>query len=369
VGGRTSSSALLRLQCHPREKRTSGERPNLVPDTPQPATKRTAAEAATPGRATSPEDNLPVRLSGLVGREREIAEVERLLADNRLLTLTGPGGSGKTRLALAVAHEVVRSYEEGAWFVELAPLSDPDLVPQALASVLSVREAPGRSLTEALADHLLPRRTLLVLDNCEHLVGACASLAQALLSRCPNLEILATSREVLGVEGEALFVVPPLSLPDPRRLTAADGLLEYEAARLFVERARAVRPHFELTERNAAATARICHRLDGMPLAIELAAARARALSAEQIASRLEAIFALLAGPGRRAAPAHQATLRATMDWSFDLLGEGERALLRRLSVFSGASRWMRPRGCALGMASQGKRFWSRSLLWWTSLW
>lgn len=280
-------------------------------------------------------NNLPLELTGLVGRKREISEVEGLLAEHRLLTLTGPGGSGKTRLALAVASALVDEYEDGVWLVELASLSDPDLVPQAVASALGVREEAGTTLLDSLRAHLKARETLLVLDNCEHLVGACADLAEALLRSCPELRILVTSREALGVAGEALFVVPPLSLPDPRHLQGVGGLTRYEAARLFVERARAARPDFEITERNAMAVAQVCYRLDGMPLAIELAAARVRVLSVEQIASRLDDRFALLTG-GRRTASAHQVTLRATMDWSFELLQEEERVLLRRLSVFAG---------------------------------
>jgi predicted ATPase len=281
------------------------------------------------------DNNLPLQLTGLVGREREISEVGRMLEDARLLTLTGPGGSGKTRLALAVASEVVEEYEDGAWLVELAPLSDPELVPEAVASVLGVREATGSPLLETLADHVRSRTILLVLDNCEHLIEACAGLVEELLRSCPNLSILATSREALGVEGETIFVVPPLSLPDPRRLPAVDGLSHYEAARLFVERARALRPSFALTEQNAVAVAQICHRLDGMPLAIELAAARVRVLSVEQIAKRLEDSFALLTGG--RSTLAHHGTLGATMDWSHDLLSEEERVLFRRLSVFAGS--------------------------------
>jgi len=230
---------------------------------------------------------------------------------------------------------VVEKYGDGAWFVELAPLSDPELVPQAVASLLGVRETPGRELTDTLTDHLRPRTLLLVLDNCEHLVDASASLAEALLRSCPKLRVLATSRQALGVEGEALFVVPPLSLPDPRRLPVVDGLHDYEAAGLFVERARAVGPRFEVTERNATAVAQICHRLDGMPLAIELAAARTRTLSVEQISSRLDDAFSLLSGRGRPAV-AHQGTLRATMDWSYGLLSKQEGVLFRRLSVFAG---------------------------------
>jgi non-specific serine/threonine protein kinase len=229
---------------------------------------------------------------------------------------------------------VAGAYEDGVWLVELAPLSDPELVAQAVASVFGVREAPGRTLLETLAHHLGSKTVLIVLDNCEHLVEACASLAETLLRHCPNLRVLATSREALGVSGETLFFVPSLSLPDPRRLLAADSLSDYEAARLFVERARSVRPGFELTEQNAVAVAQICHRLDGMPLAIELAAARARALSAEQIASRLDDRFALLTGG--RTVLAHHGTLRATMEWSYELLCEEEQTLFRRLSVFVG---------------------------------
>jgi predicted ATPase len=292
-------------------------------------------ERRNEGVSPQPENNLPLQLTGLVGREREISEVGRLLGEARLLTLTGPGGSGKTRLALAVASEVVEEYEDGAWLVELAPLSDPELVPEAVASVLGVREATGSPLLETLADHVRSRTILLVLDNCEHLIEACAGLVEELLRSCPNISILATSREALGVEGETIFVVPPLSLPDPRRLPAVDGLSHYEAARLFVERARALRPSFALTEQNAVAVAQICHRLDGMPLAIELAAARVRVLSVEQIAKRLEDSFALLTGG--RSTLAHHGILGATMDWSHDLLSEEERVLFRRLSVFAGS--------------------------------
>ena len=279
------------------------------------------------------DNNLPLQLTGLVGREREIAEVGRLLADARLLTLTGPGGSGKTRLALTVAGEVVEEYEDGAWVVELAPLSDPELVPQAVASVLGVREVPGSPLLKTLADHLLSKSMLLVLDNCEHLIDSSASLAEALLRRCPDLSILATSREALGLTGESSWPVPPLSLPDPRHLPAVESLPSYEAARLFIERAVAVEPGFEPNSQNAMAIAQVCYRLDGMPLAIELAAARVRVLSVEQISSRLDDRFGLLTGGGRTALP-RQKTLRAAMDWGHELLPERERILFRRLSVF-----------------------------------
>lgn len=280
-------------------------------------------------------NNLPFQLTSLIGREKEISEVGGFLVEKaRLLTLIGPGGSGKTRLALAVA-DMVEGFDDGVWLVELAPLSDLELVPQAIASVLGIRETPGTALVDSLCVYLAARDTLLILDNCEHLIEACADLAGALLRSCPNLRILATSREALGVPGEALFAVPPLSLPDPRRLPAVEVLPSYEAAGLFVERARAVRPGFALTEGNAMPVAQVCHRLDGIPLAIELAAARVKVLSVEQISSRLEDSFALLTGGGRPSL-IHHGTLRATMEWSHDLLSWEERVLFRRLSVFAG---------------------------------
>jgi predicted ATPase/DNA-binding CsgD family transcriptional regulator len=293
-------------------------------DTPQ----ETRKNARTPG-------NLPLPLTSFVGRGREIVEVERLLNDHRLLTLTGPGGAGKTRLALEVAAGVVEDFRDGAWVVELASLTDPDLVPGAVAMVLGVRETPGMPLVDSLCVHLRSRNSLLVLDNCEHLVQASADLASSLLYSCPNLRVLATSREALGVQGEVLFSVGPLSLPDPRRLPATETLAGNEAAGLFVERAQAVRRDFALTQENAASVARVCYRLDGIPLAIELAAARMKALSVGQISERLEGSFALLSTGARTQMPHHR-TIRATMDWSYGLLEEQERALLRRLSVFAG---------------------------------
>jgi predicted ATPase/DNA-binding CsgD family transcriptional regulator len=285
-------------------------------------------------RDASPPNNLPSELSSFVGRERELAEVERLLEDVRLLTLTGPGGCGKTRLALA-AGELVEGFGDGVWLVELASLADPSLVPQAVASTLGVREQPGRLPDETLSDYLGAKEVLLVLDNCEHLIEACAELAEALLHSCPRLRVLATSREALGITGEVAWPVPSLTLPDLRRLPAVESLPRYESARLFVERAAAVRPTFALTEQNAVAVAQICYRLDGIPLAIELAAARAKVLSVEQIAERLDDCFRLLAAGGRTAMPRHR-TLHATMDWSHELLPGEERALFRRLSVFAG---------------------------------
>jgi non-specific serine/threonine protein kinase len=282
-----------------------------------------------------PPHNLPLQLSSFVGRETELAEVKRLLENSRLLTLTGSGGCGKTRLALAAAGELAEGFEDGVWMVELASLADPSLVPRSVASTLGVREQPGRSLTETLSDHLGTKKVLLVLDNCEHLVEACASLAEALLHSCPELRILATSRETLGITGEVAWLVPSLSLPDLRRLPAVESLPRYESAHLFVERATGVKPTFAITEQNAPAVAQICYRLDGIPLAIELAAARAKVLSVEQIAERLDDCFRLLSAGSRTAMPRHR-TLHATMDWSHELLSLEERALFRRLSVFSG---------------------------------
>ena len=263
-----------------------------------------------------------------------MAQVEGILEGHRLLTLTGAGGSGKTRLTLAVSSGMRDRFEDGVWWVELAPISDPSLVPQAVAQAMMFREEPGRSLTQTIATDLATSELLLILDNCEHLIEASADLAEALLRSCPRVRILATSRELLGIPGEAQFVAPPLSLPDPLRMQD-DGQVTYEAARLFVERARAVRPEFAFTQYNAMTVAQICHRLDGMPLAIELAASKVRVLSVEQIASRLDDRFALLTSGGRTTLP-HQATLGATMAWSHDLLSEVERTLFRRLSVFAG---------------------------------
>jgi predicted ATPase/DNA-binding NarL/FixJ family response regulator len=276
-----------------------------------------------------------LELSSFVGREKELAEVKRLVENSRLLTLTGSGGCGKTRLALAVASELVEEFEEGVWLVELAPLADPSLVPQAVASTVGVREQLGRSLTETLSYYLGSKKVLLILDNCEHLVEACAELAEALLQSCPELRVLATSREALGITGEVAWPVPSLSLPDLRRLPDIGSLPQYESACLFVERVVAVKPTFTLTEQNAPSVAQVCYRLDGIPLAIELAAARAKMFSVEDISERLDDCFRLLSAGSRTAMPRHK-TLHATMDWSYELLSLEERALLRRLSVFAG---------------------------------
>jgi predicted ATPase len=286
-------------------------------------------------RDASPPNNLPLELSSFVGREKELAEVKRLLENTRLLTLTGSGGCGKTRLALAAAGELVEDFEDGVWLVDLAPLADPSLVPQAVASSLGVREQPGRSPTETLSDYLGSKKVLLVLDNCEHLIQACAELSEALLRSCPELWVLATSREALSLTGEVAWPVPSLSLPELRRLLDIESLPQYESARLFVERTAAVKPTFALTEQNAPAVAQVCYRLDGIPLAIELAAARTKVLSVEEISERLDDSFRLLAAGSRTAMP-RQRTLHATMDWSHELLSQKERVIFRRLAVFSG---------------------------------
>jgi predicted ATPase/class 3 adenylate cyclase len=285
-------------------------------------------------------NNLPRQLTSFVGREQEMADVKRLLAATPLLTLVGTGGAGKTRLALQVAADVLETYRDGAWLVELAPLTDPSLVPQTVAATLGVREQAGRPVTQTLQEYLRTRMLLLVLDNCEHLVAACAALAEGLLRACPNLRIMATSREALGIAGETTWRVPSLSLPDPRQpgsgaAELAAVLPQYEAVRLFIDRALAVSPGFAVTNQNAPAVAEICHRLDGIPLAIELAAARIRVLTPEQIAARLDDRLRLLTGGSRTALPRQQ-TLRALVDWSYDLLAEQERRLLGRLSVFAG---------------------------------
>jgi predicted ATPase/DNA-binding CsgD family transcriptional regulator len=288
-----------------------------------------------PGLSGLSPNNLPHQTTSFIGREREEAEVRRLLSVIRLLTLTGSGGAGKTRLALQVAAEVLEEFPDGVWLAELAAVSDPSLVPKAVATSLGVPEQPGRELADTLADSLRVKSVLVILDNCEHLVAACARLVDALLRACPNLRMLATSREALGVTGETTWRVPSLSLPDPLHLPPLDHLKEYGAVRLFIDRAVASDPQFAVTTGNAPAVAQVCHRLDGIPLAIELAAARVKVLAVEQIAARLEDRFRLLTGGSRTALPRQQ-TLRAAMDWSYALLSEQEQAVLRRLSGVDG---------------------------------
>lgn len=286
-------------------------------------------------RSTHPT-NLPRQLTTFIGREKEIAEVRHLLlASVPLLTLTGSGGCGKTRLGIEAAGEMLTEYEDGVFLVELAALSDPALVPQTAAAAVGVREEPGRPILQTLTDFLREKRLLLLLDNCEHLLDACAQLAETLLKNSPKLQILASSREGLSIDGETSYRIPSLSMPEMKSNVTAGEIADFEAVRLFQERARAAQSTFTLTDQNASAVAQLCVRLDGIPLAIELAAARVKALSVEQIAARLDDRFRLLTGGSRTALPRQQ-TLRAMIDWSYDLLTPKEQTLLRRLAVFAG---------------------------------
>ncbi len=286
-------------------------------------------------RPQAAPNNLPAQVTSFVGRRREMAELRSLLTDTRLLTLTGSGGCGKTRLALELAGDLLQEFPDGIWFAELAALTDPGLAPKSVATALGIKERPGEMLAGTLISHLREKRTLLVLDNCEHLLSACAELADALLHGCESVRLLVTGREGLGIAGETQYRVPSLSCPNGHRVATPEEVTSYEAVQLFVERASAAKPSFSLTDESAPAVVHICRRLDGIPLAIELAAARVRALSLAQIAERLDDSFRLLTGGSRTALPRHQ-TLRATIDWSYNLLSDAERTLLRRLSVFGG---------------------------------
>ena len=278
--------------------------------------------------------NLPTDISTFVGRARELGDLVRLLRGTRLLSLTGVGGSGKTRLARQAGTRVATTFDDGVYFVDLASLADPELLPSVVARALDVSERATETPADTLVEWLRSRRLLLILDNCEHLVDACAALIAALLREAPDLQILATTREALNVPGETLWRVPPLSLPPEPGALAPEAMLTFDAIRLFTERASTVTP-FVLAPDNAAAVADICRRLDGVPLAIELAAARATVLSVHQIRDRLDDRFRLLTSGGRTAV-ARQRTLKATVDWSYDLLSDSERHLLKRLSVFAG---------------------------------
>ena len=279
-----------------------------------------------------PRHNLPAELTSFVGRRKELTELRRLLTGSRLLSLTGDGGVGKTRLAVRLVSELVREAPEGMWLIDLAPLTTPALIAQTIATLIGVRESAGRSVREALVEYLRHREVLLILDTCEHLIDACAELVGVLLREAPRLRIVATSREALGVPGEAVFRVPSLSVPSTSPPLSADTLRASEATQLFVERATAIDPGFTPSAANGGSIARICHRLDGIPLAIELAAARVVMLSPEQIEARLQD-FRLLTG-GTRTAVARQRTLEATVEWSYQLLSDVERTLFGRLSVF-----------------------------------
>jgi predicted ATPase/DNA-binding SARP family transcriptional activator len=294
----------------------------------------TGAVAQTPDQAAEARDNLPVQASRFVGRDRELSELRGLLSSARVLTLTGAGGVGKTRLSLELAGTVLGRWRDGVWFAELAPLSDPTLIAAKLAGVLSVPEAPGEPPSESLVRALRSRELLVILDNCEHLIESAAILADTLVKECPRLTLIATSREPLRIAGEQLYRVPSLTLP-PSDNGQIDGVRGSEAVALFVDRARHQRADFALDPANSATVARLCRRLDGIPLAIELAAARLGALSVTEIERRLDHRFRLLTGGSRAALPRQQA-LEALIDWSYNLLNPNEQEVLERLSVFAG---------------------------------
>lgn len=287
-----------------------------------------------------PKHNLPLQLTSFIGRADEIRQVRELLGTSRLVTLTGSGGVGKTRLALAVAWQSLDDFAGGSWLVELAPVGDPEVIPGTIAALFGVRADQNRSLRTALLDYLREKQLMLILDNCEHLIDGCAEIADTILRACPQVRLLASSREALGIDGELPFYVPSLAVPGLEKQAGLEDMLNYEAIQLFVERARLVLPTFAITGANTSSLAQVCHRLDGIPLALELAAARLQVLSLDQIAARLDDRFRLLTGGSRRAMPRHQ-TLHALIDWSYELLSEAEATLLRRLSVFAGG--WTLP--------------------------
>jgi predicted ATPase/class 3 adenylate cyclase len=298
--------------------------PNLVAEFPPLATLETV------------NHNLPAQLTSFIGREGEIAEASQLLASTRILTFIGPGGTGKTRLSLQVAVEQLPTFKDGVWLVQLAQLTDSTYVLSTMASVFHLRELQGVPLIDTVTDYLRNKELLLVLDNCEHLIETCAQLSEHFLQACPNVKLIASSREALGIDGETIYRVPSLSLPeDTRDLQEMDELMKYEAPRLFTERATKANSQFTLTEENAPYVTQICQQLDGIPLAIELAAARIRLFTPQQIAERLDDRFKLLTGGSRTALPRQQ-TLRALIDWSYQTLNETEQAVLRSLAVFSG---------------------------------
>jgi predicted ATPase/DNA-binding SARP family transcriptional activator len=279
--------------------------------------------------------NLPFQMTSFIGREQELVQVKELLSSHRLVTLTGPGGVGKTRLALKLAESTLKSFADGVWLVELSPLPDSDLVPQAVAQALGIYLDANTPVLTRLMQYLEKKHILVILDNCEHLLPGCTRLVDTLLKNCPQLHILGTSRENFSLPGEASHHLPTLTFPDPHSWPGLDELSQFEAIHLFVERASLVLPGFSLSPKNAGAVVRVCQRLDGIPLAIELAAARLRLLSVEQISDRLEDAFQLLTGGSPAALPRHQ-TLRASIDWSYNLLSSQEQQLLQRLSVFTG---------------------------------
>ncbi|MEO8664900.1 MAG: adenylate/guanylate cyclase domain-containing protein, partial [Ignavibacteria bacterium] len=280
-------------------------------------------------------NNLPLQLTSFIGREDEMKKIKDGLKQTRLLTLTGPGGTGKTRLAIQIAADIIDDFANGVWIVELASLLEPDLLPQSIVKALGIHENPKQKVEETLSDFLKDKELLIILDNCEHLIHSCAGLSERLLQYSAKLKILATSREPLRCSGELTHRTSSLALPDAKADITAEQLSQYESVRLFIERALALKPDFRVTNENAPALAAICSHLDGIPLAIELAAARISVLTIEKIYERLNSRFKLLTG-GKRTSLPRQQTLKALIDWSYDLLSENEKILWSRLSVFSG---------------------------------
>lgn len=282
-----------------------------------------------------PKHNLPVHLTTFIGRERERNEISRLITNNRLVTLIGAGGIGKTRLALQTGQSLLSEYADGVWLVPFESLGDEDLVPQTVASYLGIPEPSDQSVVETLVNHLRNQTLLLIFDNCEHLLDACARLAETLLKSCPNLKILATSRDTLRLEGEAFYHVPPLTIPESASPRSIEEIANSESVQLFAQRATLVLTNFEITESNVGALVRICNRLEGIPLAIELAAAHVDIFTLEEILEQLNRSFDLLASNTRSALPRHQ-TMHASIGWGWNLLPEAERMFMRHLSVFIG---------------------------------
>lgn len=306
----------------------------IAPQTMPPDSEKARRLAQRP---EPPNHNLPQFLTSFIGRSQELATLKQLLGETLLLTLTGVGGCGKTRLALRLSSHLLPDYPGGVWLVELAAISEPSLVAQQVRNALNLAEQPHQTVSRTIIDHLREKTALLILDNCEHLLAACATLADELLSECPKLKLLVTSQELLGIDGETIYSVPPLSLPPEGTTPQVADLAESEAVTLFIERARAAKPDFSLTHANARAVASICHCVDGIPLAIELAAACVRALTPDEISGRMDERFRfrILTGGSRTALPRHQ-TLHAAIDWSYQLLTPKCKLLLRRLSVFAG---------------------------------
>ena len=281
-----------------------------------------------------PSHNLPAPLTSFIGRKREVIEVSELLKNHRLVSLTGAGGIGKTRLALQVGMQAQADFEDGAWLVELAPLSDPALVALTVAQIFGLREIPNIPILDTLSSYLRNKQVLLILDNCEHLLVACASMAETLLKNCPRLQLLATSREILNVPGESVYYLSSLPIPPSGQALPVEQMAQFEAVQLFIERASQSMTGFTLNDTNARAVFTICQRLDGIPLALELAAARTRVISVHQISIRLDDVFQLLVG-GARAAQPRQQTLQAAIDWSYNLLSSKEQIVFQRLSAFA----------------------------------